>query len=384
MLNFQMYERVKVLFGNGAVNQLGELANHIGGKKALIISDPGMKGTGIVEKVEKGLSSENIPYVIFDGNEPNPLISACEAAYELCIKESCDFIIGVGGGSNIDCAKGVNILRFNEAPLIQYANGAKPFDVGTGLIIIPTTAGTGSEMSDGSILSDENHIKQNFIADRAFTEYAVLDPELMVGMPPKLTAYTGLDALTHAMESYTGTLTNGFVQFFAEKTIDTIAEYLPRAVENGNDMEARGKMAVAAAIGGYLLIYGHTHAGHSIGQTIGGYFNIPHGMACAYAAPWVLEFNASAVPEFTKYIAKALGAEFKGGETPAEIGVKAREAFIDFRDNKCKIPSIKTFEYDESKFDEIAKVCEEEFFQQFNPKKMTKDDCLNIIKNMYV
>lgn len=383
MLNFQFYERVKVLYGNGVVNQLGELAKLIGGTKGLIVCDPGMIATGMVEKVVQGLKNDYIESVVFDENEPNPLISASEKGYEVFKQTGCDFVIGLGGGSNIDCAKGVNILRFNPGPLIQYANFGKPFDVGSGLILIPTTAGTGSEMSDGAILSDEDHIKFNFIADRAFAEYAVVDPELMVGMPPKLTAYTGLDALTHAVEGYTGTLTNDFVQFFAEKVIDTITEYLPRAVSDGTDIEARDKMAVAASVGGFLLLYGHTHAGHSIGQTIGGYFNIPHGMACAYAEPWVLEFNAITCPELTARIGKALGATFSGNETAAEIGAKTRDAFIDFRDNKCKLPSIKSFPYDEALFDEIAGVCEKEFFQMFNPRKMSKEDCLEILKKMY-
>ena len=384
MLNFQFYEKVKVLYGNGAVHQLGELAKHIGGTKALIISDPGMNATGVIEKIIDGLATENIPYVLFDENEPNPPIAACEKAYDILVKEKCDFIIGVGGGSNMDCAKGVNILRFNPAPLIQYANGAKHFDVGDGLIMIPTTAGTGSEMSDGSILSDENHIKQNFISDQgAFAEFAIVDPDLMVGMPPKLTASTGLDALAHAVESYMGTLTNEFVQFQAEKAIDEIVEYLPRAVADGKDMEARKRMAVAASVAGYLLIYGHTCAGHSIGQTLGGYFNIPHGTACAYALPWVCEFNAPAVPHFIKRIGDALGVKFSGSETPEEIGKLTREAMVKFRDEDCKLVDIKTFPYDESKFDEIAQVCAEEFFQQFNPRTMTKEDCLAVLKNMY-
>lgn len=126
-------------------------------------------------------------YVIFDENEPNPPIAACNKGYEICVAEKCDFIIGVGGGSNMDCAKGINILRFNPGPLIQYANFAKPFEVGSGLIMVPTTSGTGSEVSDGSILSDENHIKQNFIANGAYADYCILDYDLLVGMPPKLT-----------------------------------------------------------------------------------------------------------------------------------------------------------------------------------------------------
>ena len=155
-LSFQFFQKTRVLVGAGAVNQLGELADHMGAKKALVVADPGMVATGIVDKITSALKAGGKEYVVFDENEPNPPIAACEKGYEVCKAENCDFIIGIGGGSNMDCAKGINILRFNPGPLIQYANFAKPFDVGTGLIMIPTTAGTGSEMSDGSILSDEN------------------------------------------------------------------------------------------------------------------------------------------------------------------------------------------------------------------------------------
>ncbi|MEG1774512.1 MAG: iron-containing alcohol dehydrogenase, partial [Oscillospiraceae bacterium] len=141
MLNFQFYEKVKVLYGDGTVKQLGELAKHIGGSKGLIVCDPGIEATGMLEEITAGLENEKIQWAVFNGNEPNPPIAASEKAYEMFVAEKCDFVIGVGGGSNIDCAKGVNILRFNPAPLIQYANFQKPFDVGNGLIIIPTTAG---------------------------------------------------------------------------------------------------------------------------------------------------------------------------------------------------------------------------------------------------
>lgn len=153
MLNFQFYQKTRIICGDGAINQLGELADHMGGKKALIVADPGMMATGVVDKIADALKAGGKEYVIFDGNEPNPPIAACEKGYEICKAEQCDFIIGIGGGSNMDCAKGINVLRFNPAPLIQYANFAKPFDVGSGLIMVPTTSGTGSEISDGAILS---------------------------------------------------------------------------------------------------------------------------------------------------------------------------------------------------------------------------------------
>jgi len=384
MLNFQFYQKTRVLTGCGSLAQLGELADHIGGTKALIVADAGMVATGIVAKVTDALKAGGKEYVVFDENEPNPPIAACEKGYEVCKAEGCDFIIGIGGGSNMDCAKGINVLRFNPAPLIQYANFAKPFEVGNGLIMIPTTAGTGSEVSDGAILSDENHIKQNFIASGAFADYAILDPDLMTGMPPKLTAATGLDALAHAMESMTGTLTSPYMELVGQQVIRDIAEYLPRAVANGNDMKAREKMAVASNVAGFQLVYGHTVAGHSIAQTLGGYFNIPHGAACGYTLPWIMEYNAVAVPELVKMCGEAMGMKFASDATPEEIGAQIREFLLDFVFNKCKMPALKdSYKYDESLFDEIAGVCEKEFFQMFNPRKMSKDDCLDIIKKMY-
>ncbi|MBQ6602225.1 MAG: iron-containing alcohol dehydrogenase [Eubacterium sp.] len=384
-LNFQFYQKTKVLVGAGAVKQLGELADLIGGRKALVVADPGITAAGIAQKVLDVLKDSGMEAVLFDGNEPNPPITACEKGYEVCQREKCDYVIGVGGGSNLDCAKGINILRFNQGPLIQYANMAKPFDVGSGLIMIPTTSGTGSEMSDGAILSDENHIKQNFIADSAFADYAILDPELMTGMPPQLTAFTGLDALAHALESVTGTLSNPYLEFVCEQTVRDIARYLPRAVADGNDLKAREKMAVASNIGGFELVYGHTCAGHSIAQTVGAFFNVPHGAACGYVTPWITEYNAAAVPETVRTMMEAMGLVFDGTESPVEIGAKSRDFLLDFVYNKCKVPPLaEAFpDYDESRFEECAAACRSEFFQQFNPRRMSKDDCLEIIRKMY-
>ena len=382
MFSFHFYQNVKILYGVGAVEQLGELIASLEKKKALIVCDPGMQQMGITDRIREILAKSHIDCVIFDENEPNPPIVASEKAFDLFRKAGCDLVVGLGGGSNIDCAKGVNILRFNEPPLMQYANFNKSFDVGDGLILIPTTAGTGSELSDGAILSDEHHIKYNFIADRAFAEYAIVDPQLTAGMPETLTATTGLDALAHAIEAYTSTLASDYSDFLAEKVIDEICTFLPQAIADGSNMEARRKLAMASNIAGYLLVCAHTNAGHSIGQTLGGYFNIPHGMACAYAEPWVMEFNAVAWPDKIKRIGVALGVAYTGQETPEEIGAAVRTAFITFRDELCRLPSIEQFHCDPKLFEEVAEVCAKEFFQQFNPRTMTKDDCLELLKKL--
>lgn len=384
MLNFQFYQKCKVLCGSGVLNQLGELADHIGAKKALIVCDPGMIATGSVDKVAAALKASGKEYVIFDENEPNPLISACEKGYEVLKAEGCDMVIGIGGGSNMDCAKGINILRYNPGPLMQYADAAKPFDPGHELIMIPTTSGTGSEVSDGAILSDENHIKHNFLAFVTFAEYAILDYDLLIGMPPKLTAGTGLDALAHACEAMTGTLTSPYMELVGQQVIRDIIEFLPQAVADGKNVEAREKMAIASNVAGFMLVYGHAIAGHSIAQTLGGYFNIPHGPACGYTLPWIMEFNAPGAPRLVKLAGEAMGLKFADNATPEQVGTQIREFLVDFVENKCKMPKLKdSYAYDVAKFDEIAGVCETELFQTWNPRKMSKADCLDIIKNMY-
>jgi Alcohol dehydrogenase, class IV len=383
VLNFQFYQRVKLVYGNGSLDQIGELVASIGAKKVFVICDAGIMSTGMVERTTKSLDGVGIGHVIFDKALPNPPVAIVEEGAERCKMENCDCVIGIGGGSNIDTAKAINCLRFNDGPIIRFDDMNEPMNPSPGLIIIPTTAGTGSEVSDGIVLSDEYHNKHPMLATNAMADYAILDPELMVGMPRKLTMATGLDAFAHAVESYTSNVANEFVDFFVEKSIDTVVEYLPRAIENGHDLEARGKMAICSTIGGWMLGYGHTHAGHSFGHVIGGIFDVPHGIACMAAEPYVIEFNAPAIPERTKKLAERLGAKFNGDETPEKIGAIARDALLAFRDEKAKMTSIKEFPYDKDKFTELAIDIEKEMFQFFNPRKMRAEDALAILKKIY-
>ncbi len=383
MLNFQMYQRVKVLFGEGCVTQIGELVSFIGAKKAMIVCDKGVLDAGIVNKIKKSLDEAKLTYIIFDKVLPNPPIAVVEEGAVICKTEGCDCVIAVGGGSSIDTGKGINLLRFNDSPIMRFTDFSTPMNMSPGLITIPTTSGTGSEVSDGLILSDENHVKHPILAVNAMSDYSILDPELMIGMPPHLTAATGMDALAHCIESYTSSLANGMIDFFVEKGMETIIEFLPRAIANGADIEARSKMAVCSCIGGWMLGYGHCHAGHSMGHVVGAYFNVPHGCACAWAEPYVLEFNAPAVPERTKKVAQLFGATFTGDETPEQIGEKAREALLKFSNQVIKLTPPREFNFNESKFEEMSHAIEGELFQVFNPRKMTAADALDILKKIY-
>ncbi len=383
MLNIQMYQRVKLLYGNGSVRQTGELMQSMGAKKPFIVCDKGVAAAGILQKITESLEKAGISYVLFDGVVPDPPADMAEQAAALCKAEGCDSTIAVGGGSCMDTGKAVNMMRFNEGPILRFTDFSTPMNPSPGLVCVPTTSGTGSEVSDGLVISVPNGAKCPMLATNAMADYAIIDPELMVGMPPRLTAMTGLDTLTHVVESYTTNVTNDLIGFFTEKAIDEVVRWLPVAVKDGQNLEARGRMAVCCCVGGWMLGYGHTNAGHSISHVLGSLFHVPHGAGCGFAMPYVLEFNAPAIPGRVRVVAEKLGASFTGSETPEEIGAKARDAALRFVYGEVGLERPKAFPYDESLFDEAAQAISEEMFQAFQPRKMEKADALEILKKIY-
>lgn len=383
MLNFQLAQPVNVLFGAGSVAQAGELLQGLGLKKAFLVCDEGVQKAGIVDRVQKSIQEAGLESVVYDkvlADPPAAIVDAGIAAYR---REGCDAILAVGGGSSIDTAKGINILRYNEGPILRFADFSAEMQPSPGLIAIPTTAGTGSEMSDGLVITGDDHVKHPILANKAMTSYAIVDPQLMTGMPPHLTASTGMDALCHALESYTSSAANMLTDQICEGNISSILRWLPRAVADGSDLEARSHMAAASSISGWMLCYGHTHAGHSVAHILGAEYGIPHGFACAYAEPWVLEFNAPAMPQKTKQIGEWLGASFQGGETPEEIGRITRDAFIHFRDNVLGIRPATDFSHDPAGYPTISEEIAAEMFQAFNPRKMEPADALAIVKRIF-
>lgn len=383
MLNIQMYQRVKLLYGNGSVRQVGELVTSMGAKKAFLVCDKGVAAVGIVDKITASLREAGVEFYVFDGVEPDPPVDMAEQAAALCQAEGCDCTIAVGGGSCMDTGKAVNLLRFNDGPILRFTDFSTPMALSPGLVCIPTTSGTGSEVSDGLVISAPDGTKCPILATNAMADYAVIDPELMVGMPPQLTAITGLDTLTHVVESYTTNATNDLIGFFTEKAMDEVIQWLPVAVRDGKNLDARGRMAICCCVGGWMLGYGHTHAGHSISHVLGSLFHVPHGAGCGFAMPYMLEFNAPALPQRVKVIGQKLGASFDGTETPEEIGAKARDAALHFVYDVVGLKKPREFPYDESRLEEAAQAVVEEMFQAFQPRKMTREDALAILRKIY-
>ncbi|MDR1030098.1 MAG: iron-containing alcohol dehydrogenase [Treponema sp.] len=384
MLNFTLGQPVNVLFGEGSIKQLGELVKSAGYTKPLVVYDAGVKGAGIVDKAIDSLKEAGIGFATYDKVQSDPPLSQIEAGYEFCVKEKCDSIIGIGGGSSIDTAKGINILRFNPGPLLQYTVLGSQMNRCLGLMVIPTTAGTGSEMSDGVIVTEPGGAKMAILNSMDSAEYAIIDPALYVGMPPDLTRMTGVDVVAHAAESHMTLKSNLATSIISEKVLEIAVEWLPVAVNDGTNMEARSYMAAAASLGGWALNMCGALAGHSFAHVLGAKFKLPHGAACGYALPHVLEYNAKLVPAKVKRIGSIIGVNYKGNETPEEIGAKARDAAFDFINNKVGLKPIAAYNahIDKSLIPEVAKDIAGELCMGLNPSPMKIDEIIGYLEKI--
>ena len=382
-MNFTLLQKVKVIEKKGALCQLGELMREGGFHHAFLVCDGGIAKMGLAEKVRTILEKEGFACTLYDKVQPDPPSTVVDEGSALCREAGCDCVIAVGGGSSIDTAKGINILRFNKGRILDYADPAKKMHPATGLIAIPTTSGTGSELSNGLIISDvEKGVKAPILAVEGMSEYTILDPELTVGMPVGLTLITGLDVFSHACESYTSILSTTPTDMLCEKIIEDVITYLPRAVADGSDITARERMLSAASLGGWMLACSSAHVGHSVAHVLGATFHMPHGKACAFSLPPTLEFIAPVVPEKVKKIGLLLGADFTGKETPVEIGQKAAEAYRNFR-ARFGLTSLGMDMPDENRLTVLARAVAHEPLAGLCPVPVTEDNALSLLKNFF-
>ncbi len=368
------------LMGPGSVSEVGKQAKIIGGSKALVVTDKPLVELGIVDKVVKLLNDEGVETVIFDTVMPNPTDQNVHEGAALYKKENCDMIVAVGGGSPIDSAKGIGILVNNGGSIRDYEGLDKSKNPMPPFIAVNTTAGTASEMTRFTIITDtDRHIKMAIVDWHVTPTVSINDPELMVSMPPSLTAATGMDALTHAIEAYVSTIATPVTDSAAIKAIELIGKYLRPAVANGNNMEARDKMAYAEFLAGMAFnnaSLGHVHA---MAHQLGGFYDLPHGVCNAILLPHVEKFNQIACPERFVDIAKALGENVEGLSV-MEAGDKALES-IKRLSKDVGIPSgLKELGVKEEDLPILADNALKDACGLTNPRIATKEDIIQIYK----
>ncbi len=333
-----------VLFGSGTSGQTGEKLRELGCTKVLVVFDKGIKSSGVADKIVDIIKASGIETVCFDGVLADPPDWSVEEAGSLGVREGVDGVVGLGGGSSLDTAKAAKLLLTNPPPIRRYfgREGVKTVE-SKPLIVIPTTAGTGSETTPGGVITDtENNIKTNIAGTGCKVDLGIVDPELTLGLPPSVTASTGMDALCHAVESYTSQRANSFCELTGRQAIELVGKYLEIAYRDGTNLEAREGMMLAATLGGISMSGPLCHLAHDIGKVLGAKFHIPHGNGCASCLPQVLEVIAAAVPEKVRYVAECFGAEISDNAGAEEIGKSAYEAIRNLM-RKIELPNLKSF-----------------------------------------
>ncbi len=313
----------KVVFGQDALSHLTELK----GTSAFIVTDKNMVKLGFIDKVKEQLSQAGIHASVFDEVEPDPSLQTVQKGVALMNQCGPDLVVAVGGGSVMDAAKAMRVQY--ERPDIK-PEEINPFisDLGLGakcrLVCIATTSGTGAEATFAIVLTDTaDQRKLSLINREIVPDIAIVDPELARAMPPQITADTGMDALTHAIEGYTCTWRNDFTDGLCIKAMQLVFQYLPRAVKDGNDMEAREKMHNAACIAGIGFINALSSMAHAAGHSLGALFHVPHGRAVGLFLPYTIEFIGEAREELWADIAYAIKSEVPKGKRAATVLAQA-------------------------------------------------------------
>jgi len=297
-----------ILAGVGASERLGQEARAIGAKKALVVTDRGVVDSGTAKKVREILEKEGIGVEIFDRVISDPDVACLEACLEVAKRGTYDLIVGVGGGSPMDIASLTSIMLTNPGTVYDYFGVNIIKHPGIPTILIPTTAGTGAEATPNAILTDTREkLKKAVVSPYILPKVAIIDPLLTLSMPPAVTSSSGIDALTHAIESYTSNNATMMTDLFAKEAIILIGRSLLTAVANGNNVEARHDMAMGSLYAGISLANAGVTAVHALAYPLGGQFNVAHGIANGLLLPFVMEFNARGnIPKFAQ-VAQCLG-----------------------------------------------------------------------------
>ncbi|EAR55675.1 putative alcohol dehydrogenase [Photobacterium sp. SKA34] len=308
--------------GAGCLTQAADAIKSHGFKKALIVTDKVLNQIGVVTQVALLLTERDIDSVVYDGTQPNPTIKNVDEGLALLKENQCDFVISLGGGSPHDCAKGIALLAANGGHIGDYEGVDRSAKAQLPVVAINTTAGTASEMTRFCIITDEErHIKMAIVDKNTTPLISVNDPQLMLAKPASLTAATGMDALTHAIEAYVSIAATPITDAVAIKAIELIQQNLRTAVKDGQNLNAREQMAYAQFMAGMAFNNASLGYVHAMAHQLGGYYNLPHGVCNAVLLPHVQRYNAQVSAERLRDVAKAMGVDVEG--MTAEQGANA-------------------------------------------------------------
>jgi len=369
----------KVVFGTGTVRKIGEQARALGGTRVLVVTDPVLRRVGPIEETRKYLEEAGLAVTIYDGVEPNPTIEVVEQGLTLAREFACDLLVGLGGGSSIDSAKAIGLMLNNAGSISDYW-GRAPANRAVPVIAVPTTAGTASEVTWVTVIKDaKRKVKMGIGHPNLAAAVALCDPALSTTMPANVTASTGLDALTHAVESYTNTSTEPISEALALEAIRLIGANLRPAVAKGDNLSARERMLLASLMAG--LAFANTRLGivHAITSPLGGYFPVPHGVVNAILLPYAMEFNLIGHLEKHARIAAALGENVQG-LSPVEAAGRSVEAVKKLAKDVGLPAGLGEVGVKEESLPEVCAEAMKNVNIPINPRRPTVEDLITICK----
>lgn len=371
--------------GLGAIQTLADEAKALGMKRPLIVTDPGIVKAGLLERAIAPLKAANMGYAVFDRVAPNPPIATVDEGAAFYASEKCDGVIGFGGGSAMDTAKSIGVVAANGGSILQY-EWADPQPMKHRIpptVCVPTTAGTGSEVTLWAVITDpKRHIKFNVGGTAHIGAWvALIDPELTLDLPPAVTAGTGMDALAHAVECYTCAYAQPLSDSVALNAMEYVGQYLRVAFAQGHNVEARYKMSMAAMLG--ALAYGTESAGaaHAMSQSAGGVHDVPHGALTARVLGPVMEYNYKGEPQKFARIAQALGEDVRGLSV-WQAAEKAVEAVMRLTED-VEIPTLQALGFQEEEIPMLAEIAFKDPQTIGNPRDLSLPSYVKIYQRTF-
>ncbi len=368
---FTLMYPTRIIFGRDRLKQLGEEVKCRGEKALLVTGRSAIRKSGILDKVVVVMKLAGVGLSLFDRVEHDPSLQTVDEGVKFLQEEKCDIIVGLGGGSTLDVAKAIASLARQPGTVWEYHRGKEIKKEGLPFVALPTTAGTGAEITNNSVLTDRNKvIKKSIRSPFMIAKVALIDPELTLSLPAQITAYTGMDAFTQALESYVSKTSNPVSDSLALRAIEIIYRSLPGAVQNGGNIELRERMALGSLLSGMAFSNSGLGAVHGLAHPIGARFNVPHGLACAVLLPYIIGFNLRAKRDKFKQIAEKIGIE-NVEDLPSSIKKLLKKVnlpldFKSYRINETDFAGIIA----ESKSNSMSK----------NPREVSDEDLREILK----
>jgi len=382
MTSFDFQPRTRIVFGPDKIDALGDLASEIGGRRALVVSDPGVISAGHANRGIASLVKAGIETHLFGSVHENPNTDDVEAGVKLAKRHDIQLLVGLGGGSAMDCAKGINFILTNGGEVKDYWGVGKALKPMLPMIAVPTTAGTGSETQSFALISDaQTHVKMACGDKKAACRVAILDPKLTVTQPPRVTSLTGIDAISHALETFVCTKRNAASLAFSREAWRLLAGHFAKVIDHPADVEARGAMLLGASFAGLAIENSMLGAAHALANPLTTHFDVAHGQAVGLMLPHVIRFNSAAVENWYLDLLSTMPAN---GAGPVPKSVDELAHFVAALTVKAGLRTkLSELHVAYDKLPQLAEEAAKQWTGSFNPRNVGAEELLTLYQQAF-